>query len=391
MCTKPELTGDQVDLGGFGQFVHNQDPDRTIRLRFELNLNAWRVPEPVLKPITDAQREANQEAHDHDADDVWAEPWTMLSGYHAAEDIDIDPASITETGWLEVSACFNKFSLEPQVAGYAVGINGLLVGRIHRNDNSDISLAYNPDHPLFDEVLEPSEVVPEASATQLPEAQTSDRAGLPLAHAALKGELTTPLPDWDKLLRVDDGDLKSVRLPDCFEFLITGVLTGVGFTLKEELAKLRHLGPLRTQRPRVEIRHVTRRQRRWSDGSGAWDLLTSHSPDAANTTSDLLLRVNEWLSGSDRLASAYKLRRRSTIEIPADGPFVHKLQQYRKLIDEFKGADDHIDVAAWVQKRADQVVLASAVECLESKIPEWERLQSMNPSGIGALLLKKNP
>ena len=42
---KTDLGGDRVDLGGFRNFVHAHDPTRTVRLRFELNLEDWRIPQ----------------------------------------------------------------------------------------------------------------------------------------------------------------------------------------------------------------------------------------------------------------------------------------------------------------------------------------------------------
>ena len=48
---KTELGGEQIDLGGFRQFVHGHDIDRVIRLRFELNLEGWRVPAPLWERV----------------------------------------------------------------------------------------------------------------------------------------------------------------------------------------------------------------------------------------------------------------------------------------------------------------------------------------------------
>ena len=42
---KTSLGGDQIDLGGFRQFVHGHDSTRPVRLRFELNLRDRELPE----------------------------------------------------------------------------------------------------------------------------------------------------------------------------------------------------------------------------------------------------------------------------------------------------------------------------------------------------------
>ena len=42
---KTDLGGDQIDLGGFRRFVHGHDLKRSVRLRFELDLYGWILPE----------------------------------------------------------------------------------------------------------------------------------------------------------------------------------------------------------------------------------------------------------------------------------------------------------------------------------------------------------
>ena len=42
---KTELGGDQVDLGGFRNFVYAHDSTRKVRLRFELNLRGQSLPD----------------------------------------------------------------------------------------------------------------------------------------------------------------------------------------------------------------------------------------------------------------------------------------------------------------------------------------------------------
>ena len=46
---KTDLGGDQVDLHGFRHFVHRHHLNRVVRLRFQLDLTNWRVPEPVWR------------------------------------------------------------------------------------------------------------------------------------------------------------------------------------------------------------------------------------------------------------------------------------------------------------------------------------------------------
>ena len=91
-----------------------------------------------------------------------------------------------------------------------------------------------------------------------------------------------------------------------FQALITGVLAGVGRSLRDELATLRYLGPVRELRPRTALDADPHYQGNWSDGSAAWSLLARNSPHAA-LGGDLLQDVNEWLKRADRLDTGYEL------------------------------------------------------------------------------------
>ena len=46
-----DIGGDRIDLGGFHNLIHAHDTTRTVRLRFELNLAEWRVPQPFAGEI----------------------------------------------------------------------------------------------------------------------------------------------------------------------------------------------------------------------------------------------------------------------------------------------------------------------------------------------------
>ena len=64
---KVDLGGDQIDLGGFQNLVHGHDLDRSVQMRFELNLEGWRVPQPL---VNEMQRLEDDETVTADS---WAE------------------------------------------------------------------------------------------------------------------------------------------------------------------------------------------------------------------------------------------------------------------------------------------------------------------------------
>ena len=111
---KTELGGDQIDLGGFHNFVHGHDRAWTVRLRFELNLEGWRVPEPLLKNM---RREL-------EPDDALVDAWADR----------FDCAGLVRSGWVELAVAWSGSSESPALAGYEVGVDELLVGRIRADD-----------------------------------------------------------------------------------------------------------------------------------------------------------------------------------------------------------------------------------------------------------------
>ena len=70
---KLELGGDQVDLGGFRRFVHGHDLDRVVRLRFELSLDGWRVPDRLVRVMIDGDLQARMDEAMDEIPDEWFE------------------------------------------------------------------------------------------------------------------------------------------------------------------------------------------------------------------------------------------------------------------------------------------------------------------------------
>ena len=76
--------------------------------------------------------------------------------------------------------------------------------------------------------------------------------------------------------------------------------------MREELSRLRYIGPLRNLHPHISDGRSRAGLGRWADGSAAWDLLNYH---ARRDGSDKVVRdVSEWLSRGDRLGTGYELR-----------------------------------------------------------------------------------
>ena len=346
---KTELGGDQIDLGGFRQFVHGHDPNRAVRLRFELNLESWRVPAPLIERMKRSEHVEPELAGEF-------EEWVEAN----------DPAKLAESGWMELSIMPNEFGRKPMLYSYELGINDKLVGRIRRNARSDSSrmiLVFNWTHPLFDGLRENEPARMQTDAANVSDTPDSELEEWHLHHTPVHGGLKSPLPDWDELLYVDGDSLEleddddidvngwgSTSFPR-FQALVTGVLTGIGRTLRDELAKLRYLGPVRELRPRTAIEPDPHRQGHWSDGSAAWDLLLHRDQLADFWDGDLLTGMNDWLARDERLDTGYKLRRRSTVELPADAPPVSQIRRHEQLFAKYRNQDGTVDVDKFVADR----------------------------------------
>ena len=343
---KTELGGDQIDLGGFRQFVHGHDLDRVIRIRFELNLKDWRVPAPLMSAIQGALNTGDPDSDE--ANRQWFDQH--------------NPANTTRTGWVAFTAAWDRSRGTPALTSYEVGVNGRLVGRIEADSDNDTRLAFNWAHPLCEPFGGGQPALAHSAIRRVGETANLDNDEWQLLRAAVESGLQTPVPDWDRILDLDvdskDMDLLedtigSPHYLTIFEALVSSVLVGIGRTLRDELANLRYLGPVRELRPHTAVGPSPHEQGSWSDGEAAWNLLLRHNPyPAASPGSDLLKSVNDWLTHADRLDTGYKLRRQSTIELAADAPWVGLIRLHERYLAEFRDENGVVDVDRWVRKEA---------------------------------------
>ena len=329
---KTELGGDQVDLRGFRNFVHGHDLDRAVRLRFELNLAGWQPSEWLLKNSKHVKEEEDSERIE-----------------------SLDPVSSAESAWVALAVKWSRFDEKPVLASYEVGVNGSLFGRIQTDNFFDISLGLNPSHALIESV---SQAEPEeAYGVREPHGVTVSTTNQPgLLDVAVHGGLKSPLPDWEEPLDLDTSDLRWITAPGRagFQTLADCFLVGIGHALQTELANLRYIGPARELRPPADVESGLPSRGSWSDGSAAWSLLRQHDLDPR--VRDLLDEVNGWLAPADRLDTGYKLRRHSTVELPADLPPVSRIRLREQLTADIRDEEGNVDLDRWVRKEAAEIV-----------------------------------
>lgn len=364
--SQTEIGGEQTDLGGFRNFVHRHETDRAIRLRFELNLEGWRVPEHLLKQA----EELVSNRHDPD----WRN-WVRKRG----EDI----SKRTTSGWVElvVEQSGGLLSI-PAIASYAVGVNDAAVGCIRARPRPSMrnGIEFNAEHPLL--ALGTADFELEPQPAPAPAGRVRETAGPEGDHwtrrhaSALSVPLWSTLPDWNELLDPEGADLNYLAREDTmahledasskrsrysssssvsnfrpafnairpyrarFQTAISAILVGIGHALKEELSGLRYIGPVRNRQPELRIEPGAP-ERTWSDGSAAWELLLS--PGYAPGDHLTLDAVNDWLAGKDRLDTGYKLRRQSHVILSEDDPLVAAIRSCKAF---------DFDLKRWTRQQA---------------------------------------
>lgn len=283
--------GETIDLGGFESLVHGHDLSRSIRLKFDLDLSRDDFPE--LLP-----RKADGKFPQYIDELVEAVG-------HASRR--------AKTAWVEIVISWSETLQRPFVESYEVGLNGALYGKIvSSKDTRQIAISYlNPSLNTDDDIG----VNPE-----LPE----------MENMGVEGQKSA-LPDFDlplQLTGLDYGNDDNVSdyLSSYGVAPIQAILVGTGQLLRDELKRLRYLGPLREIPARNY--HLARSpdESRWASGIAAWDVLHQASRE-------FVASVNAWLSQEDRLNTGYRIEVKRFKELEVESPVLLALER-GDLLDE---------------------------------------------------------
>ncbi|MYH30916.1 MAG: AAA family ATPase [Acidobacteria bacterium] len=340
---RTEIGGDRVDLGGFLNFIHAHDPVRTVRLRFELNLENWRVPRALDEKIVS--------------------PFDSLGG-DADGYLFGERSPRPKTGWLELHVESGK--RQPVLASYELGVNDSLVGRLHARRPTGVALEFSPAHPLLEWARHAPQkplieqegdvqiIRPDPQPVRIREAPESETDGWQQSQIAVLG-LATPLPYWNELLVLDPHELaRSVSDDDQapeFEALASALFVGIGQALRDELASVRYIGPTRDLHPATTIASGTTAPASWADGSAAWTYLHDRP------RRDLLDEVSAWLAREDRLDTGYELRAQNVVTIfEESSQLVPAMREYQRLREAFGTAEQSVDLDQWARKEARTIV-----------------------------------
>ena len=376
-----EIGGDRIDLGGFRNLVHAHDPARTVRLRFDLNLEDWHIPQSLDEKI---------ETFEGNAD------WSLF-----------DPSERPSSGWIELQA--GLIDDQPVLVSYELAVNDASVGRLLPRQPTGVSLEFDPTHPLLERsqrplpvlntnISERSDEVPEADrrANRVREATGADGGGSKKRCMEVLG-LFSPLPHWNEVLLLDDHGQSYIDLHNraTFTATVSALFVGIGQALRDELARVRYIGPVRDLHPQTTIASSARRRAfemfaadfihgggpigtrppypgSWADGSAAWTYLHD------TPYRDLLDAVNTWLERRDRLDTGYALRVRSKVTIYEDeAGLVSEMRGYHQLRQTFGNAEGSIDLTGWLRAEAKAIVDKTDPDCTTAALDHCDRLREM--------------
>jgi predicted ATPase len=319
--------GEFVDLGGFRNLVHQHDVSRTICIKLELQLNRADLPE--LSSEAFDERESVDE-------EVWDLCMLLAETRGRAESVSIE----LKIGW-------SSTLQSAVVVGYVVGVNGSVLASIQSQyDGKDARIEINGKNPVFArhrsqqelDLEDPLLEIIEENSSALEKVQvdvaekaededtnyeysvwpeityTLSEAGIEKPGQGFRNWLTKTdgaLPALTSFDYVPPREMQSVTavyLAREFTSFLTTVIIGPGVLIRDQLRKLRYLGPIRNVPSRDFTPALTPDEARWADGTGAWETLLSGS-DA------LVDEVSHWMSDTDKLATGYEVARRRFKEV----------------------------------------------------------------------------
>ncbi len=355
------VSGRALDLGGFRNFVHGQDLDRTVWIALSMDLTGGELP--AMAPMYELPSSLSTAAEDR-----------VKRFYRAQSDILDSIKSVKvaiEVRWDEVSR-------KPVAFAYTVSLNGSDLIRIER-EGEKLKVAKldwcNPavSRPPTDEerrwrswdLAEDRACTPEEQNEPVSRLlgilprfhkKSSGFLGLeknwlrkhqdPIPDFAVMETLNLPEAnsDWEQRTGgygqsdYDYVEVAKMRAWEGTEFLAR-LIFGPGKLVQDWLQGLRYIGPLRARPPRKGI--PSDELSDWSEGVAAWKALEDE-----DSSTELIDEVSQWLAGKDRLNSGYELERKHLAQVDADAfrnAFEGDLDP-AQLLDLFKEAPKSTEI-----------------------------------------------
>ncbi len=332
--------GDSIDLGGFLNLLHARTgptemvSDRKIELEVEMALGDAFIPELVPDAFEDWQTNDGE---------VW-------SFYETLQTIrrNVNTVSVRLIiGW-------NSMREEPVVVGYEIGTNGDWCVKLEASsDGRDTRMRINRENSIFmvetadsdsllaelDDWISPRDLgdvdpigprVTEPSPSYEGNAKSQkvsvlsavflavQEAGMERPGDGLRSWLNGfngALPRLDQMLFIPAPEAKGaakVYIAREFTAFLSWLTIGPALLLREQLRKLRYIGPLRRIPPRGFDVSLTKSDAAWSDGMAGWEALLSGPQSLVDSCSD-------WMNLQDKLNTGYAVARKRVQEFELNG------------------------------------------------------------------------
>jgi len=316
--------GEFIDLGGFGNFVHDHRLDNVITLRFDMKLEPDRVDFPRYSP---------GELYISIIDVPWQQP--------------------IETASVEVKIAWNKDHNRPYVSRYAVGLNGKDIGWIECEKNAVVLRYFDINHPVFQPPKKEGEEA-EHSPIMMLFADALEGREFGQGYMFDIVEQQDALPPCDRTLQVVLGrgekkrpgfDPESDHASEQRELVgvLSQVFVGMAEVMRDELRRFCYLGPLREKPPREYMPPRFPDPSRWATGLGAWDALSTGDES-------LLIQVNLWMQAKEFLNTGYGVWRKAFLMLDPESAL------YTQLVTH-SAFDEIEDLAAELHKMPERTQL----------------------------------
>jgi hypothetical protein len=345
---RTSIGGRAIDLGGFETLVYNHDVSKPIRLKLELDLLDEDLPQYV-------------------------------DGYEDMRLFQFSDKQIAEipmrtvSAAVEVSVKWNHQLSRPILFRYRVDINGTGLAVIETTDDGKqvFLTGINPLNPVFLENISRDEalsIIKRYLAEESGIEEEFEKLGpiLPALLTNFKMEkgidgLTQPIgiagtgtamPYWGKALNfhgpvwADDTDRinRGNRL-----MCLSALIVGPGELVRDELKKMRYIGPIRKIPPRNFTPEKSPDPSRWSSGLKGWDILYT-------AEKGFVEQMNRWLNQENRLNAGYSIEVKRFREIAEDDP-----------ISVFANEGVGLEEMDMIQTRMSEVPVKSRVAIREEK------------------------
>ncbi|MBI6685083.1 DUF3696 domain-containing protein [Pseudomonas viridiflava] len=374
--------GNAVDLGGFLNLVHGRDSQRRVEIEIEMQLDSTSIPEVVPDAFDEW----------HTSDNV---VWRM---YDALQNVRRRTRFVS----IRLSVGWNDQREQPIVMGYQIATNGEWCLRIEASsDGRDAAMQINHGNRIFmvedvdsdsqrldlDDFIAPidlgitgdldlsttHDVTPgTAMRSVLPELLfTLQEAGMERPGDGLRSWMTGfrgAMPRLDQMLFIPAPGAKgadNVYIVREFTAFLSWLTIGPAQLLRDQLRKLRYIGPLRTIPTRGFDVSLSKNEAAWSDGMAGWEKLLTGSQD-------LVERVSDWMASPEKLGTGYSVSRKPYQEFDPSVPVPLPLGPVRrrvKLVDTADLAHQPQDVGVGISQVLPVVVAAqdgsASVVCIE--------------------------